>query len=54
MKIGKQVVELGDFLAYSPVDVHLSPEFYPDPFKYDPGRWLQPWSGELAETPVRE
>ena len=42
IKIGKQVVKLGDFLVYSPANDHLNPEFYPDPFKYDPGRWLRP------------
>ena len=42
VKIGKQVIERGDFLAYSLGDVHLNPEYYPNPFKYDPGRWLRP------------
>ena len=42
MKIGEQVVKRGDFLAYSLGDVHLNPEYYPDPYKYDPGRWLRP------------
>ena len=42
MKIGGQVVKRGDFLAYSLADVHLNPEYYPDPYKYDPGRWLRP------------
>jgi len=42
MKIGEQVVKRGDFLAYSVGDVHLNPEYYPDPYKYDPGRWLRP------------
>jgi len=42
VKIGKQVVERGDFLAYSLADVHLNPEYYPEPYKYDPGRWLRP------------
>jgi len=41
-KIGGQVVKRGDFLAYSVADVHLNPEYYPDPYKYDPGRWLRP------------
>ena len=41
MKIGEQVVKRGDFLAYSLGDVHLNPEYYPDPHKYDPGRWLR-------------
>ena len=42
MKIGDQVVKPGDFLAYSLGDVHLNPEYYPEPYKYDPGRWLRP------------
>ena len=42
MKIGEQVVKRGDFLVYSLADVHLNLEYYPEPHKYDPGRWLQP------------
>ena len=42
VKIGEQVVKRGDFLAYSLADVHLNSEYYPDPYKYDPGRWLRP------------
>ena len=42
MKIGEQTVKQGDFLAYSVGDVHLNPEYYPEPNKYDPGRWLRP------------
>ena len=42
MKIGEQVVKRGDFLVYSLADVHLNPEYYPEPYKYDPGRWLRP------------
>jgi len=45
MKFGDKVVRRGDFLVYSTSDVHLNPEYYPDPYKYDPNRWLQP---ELA------
>ena len=41
-KIGEQVVKRGDFLAYTVADVHLNPGYYPDPYKYDPGRWLRP------------
>ena len=41
-KIGKQVVKRGDFLAYCVADAHLNPEYYPEPYKYDPGRWLRP------------
>ncbi|KAF9645080.1 cytochrome P450 [Thelephora ganbajun] len=42
IRIGKQVVKRGDFLVYSLGDVHLNPEYYPEPHKYDPGRWLRP------------
>ena len=42
IKIGEQVVKRGDFLVYSPADVQLNPEYYPEPYKYDPGRWLRP------------
>jgi cytochrome P450 len=42
IKIGEQVVKRGDFLAYHLGDVHLNSEYYPDPYKYDPGRWLRP------------
>ena len=40
--IGGKVVKRGDFLTYSAREVHLSPEYYPEPHKYDPGRWLRP------------
>lgn len=40
--IDGQVVKPGDFLAYSMSDAHLNAEYYPDPYKYDPGRWLRP------------
>ena len=42
IKIGGRVVEQGDFLAYSFGDVHLNSEYYSEPYKYDPGRWLRP------------
>ena len=42
VKIGEQVVKRGDFLAYPMGEVHLNPEYYPEPDKYDPGRWLRP------------
>ena len=40
--IGGRVIKRGDFLAYSLSEVHLNPEYYPEPYKYDPGRWLRP------------
>ncbi|KAF9644106.1 cytochrome P450 [Thelephora ganbajun] len=42
MKFGAHVVKRGDFLAYALGDVHLNPEYYPEPHKFDPGRWLRP------------
>lgn len=42
VNINGQVVERGDFVAYGLADVHLNPEYYPEPYKYDPGRWLRP------------
>ena len=42
IKIGEQVIKRGDFIAYSMADAHLNPEYYPEPQKYDPSRWLQP------------
>jgi cytochrome P450 len=42
IKIAGQVVKRGDFLIYSVAEVQLNPEYYPEPYKYDPGRWLRP------------
>ena len=42
VKIGDKVVKRGDFLTYFLGDVHLNPNYYPEPYKYDPGRWLRP------------
>ena len=42
IKIGGRSVKRGDFLTYPISEVHLSSEFYPDPYKYDPGRWVRP------------
>ena len=42
VKIGEQVIKPGDFLIYSLADAHLNPEYYPEPYKYDPNRWLKP------------
>jgi cytochrome P450 len=42
IKINEQIVKRGDFLAYPFSDVHMNPEYYPEPYKYDPGRWLRP------------
>jgi len=42
IKIDGKVVKRGDFLAYCIGDVHLNPDYYPEPYKYDSGRWLRP------------
>ena len=42
IKIGEHTVKRGDFVVYCLSDVHLNPEYYPEPYKYDPGRWLRP------------
>jgi len=42
MMIDEQVVRLGDLLVYSMGEVHLNPEYYLEPDRYDPGRWLRP------------
>ena len=36
------MVKRGDFLAYPLGEVNLNPEYYPEPYKFDPGRWLRP------------
>jgi len=42
MKLSGKVVRRGDFLLYSLADAHFNPDYYPEPHKYDPGRWLRP------------
>ena len=42
IRIGGKLVKRGDFLTYPISEVHLNQEYYPDPHKYDPGRWLRP------------
>jgi cytochrome P450 len=42
INIDGKVINHGDFLTYSAREVHLNPEYYPEPHKYDPGRWLRP------------
>ena len=50
-RIGGKVVARGDFLAYSLCDAHLNSEYYPDPDRYDPDRWLQPGLAPTATYP---
>ena len=40
--VGDKLIKGGDFLVYLPNDIHMNPEYYPNPHKYDPGRWLRP------------
>ena len=42
IKFGGKVVARGDFLTYPMSEVHRNPDYYPQPDKYDPGRWLRP------------
>ena len=42
IKFGDKVIKQGDFLLYFADEVHMNPEYYPEPHKYDPGRWLRP------------
>ena len=39
--IGPQVVKRGDFLVYPIAEFHLNPEYFPEPYEYDPSRWLR-------------
>lgn len=36
---GQAIIPKGSFLAYCMADVHLDPQLYGDPFKFDPGRY---------------
>lgn len=33
------LIRRGDFVVYSLADVHLNPEIYPNPLKFDPTRY---------------
>lgn len=50
-KIGGKVVRRGNFLAYPIGEVHLNPEYYPEPYRYNPGRWLEPDRGPSSAYP---
>jgi cytochrome P450 len=32
-------IKKGEFLTYSMADIHMNPEIYPDPTRFDPGRY---------------
>lgn len=36
--IDKKRIPTGAYVVYPFSDVHLNPEYYPDPWKFDPGR----------------
>lgn len=38
--IGKEQIPPGAYAGYAIGDVHLDPEIYPDPMRWDPGRYL--------------
>ncbi|KAH8593173.1 cytochrome P450 [Bisporella sp. PMI_857] len=38
--IGNEVIPSGAFAAYQVSDIHQDPEVYPEPLKWDPGRYL--------------
>ena len=42
IKIYGRVVKRGDFLLYPSSDTNMNPDYYPNPYEYDPGRWLRP------------
>ncbi|TQN66212.1 Obtusifoliol 14-alpha demethylase [Colletotrichum shisoi] len=37
---GNEVIPPGAFVAYATGDIHLDPQVYPDPLKWDPARYL--------------
>ncbi|KDQ54410.1 hypothetical protein JAAARDRAFT_135628 [Jaapia argillacea MUCL 33604] len=39
LRVGSHIIEKGSFMAYNVGDAHMNPEFYPDPEKFDPGRY---------------
>jgi sterol 14-demethylase len=40
ISFGGKVIDKGAFMAYSIADVHLNDNIYPNPMKFDPGRFL--------------
>ncbi|KAJ7181463.1 cytochrome P450 [Mycena crocata] len=39
LEVGEERLARGEFLAYCLADVHLNPEIYPEPLRFDPGRY---------------
>lgn len=44
------VVRKGDFVTYLTADVQLNPDLYPEPFKFDPGRYEEGRAHDKTET----
>jgi cytochrome P450 len=47
---GDEVIPPGAFVTYATADIHLDPEIYPDPHRWDPARYLP----ERAEDKKKE
>lgn len=43
-----RVLPAGSLVVYSPYVLHRRPDLYPDPTRFDPGRWLTAASGSAA------
>jgi cytochrome P450 len=41
-QIGEKTIDKGTFVVYDMADVHLNEKFYPEPLKFDPGRYSAP------------
>jgi cytochrome P450 len=42
LQIADMTIDKGAFVVYSMADVHLNDAIYPDPLKFDPGRFSAP------------
>lgn len=41
LELDGKTLKKGDFLVYLLGDLHLNPEIHPEPFKWNPGRWME-------------
>jgi sterol 14-demethylase len=39
LRVADKTIEKGAFVAYNLADVHMNERFYPEPHKFDPGRF---------------